>query len=145
MLGGDPVSNFQPPASKIAWLERRLSALESMVRKVISPGGIVSGGTSSVTVLGVLEVHTHRGTGGGGTLDYKGTGSIASGATSATVTHGCGFTPTLQQISVTLGENPTNDPGIIWVDTIGATTFKVNCRADPGASNLDFGWRVSPT
>lgn len=140
------MSNFQAPNTKIAWLERRLNALESMVRKLVTPGGVVAGGTTGgPTQLGVITVHTHRGTGGGGTLDYKGTGTINSGSTSATVTHGCGFTPTLSQICITLGENPTNDPGIIWVDTIGATTFKVNCRADPGASNLDFGWRVSPT
>jgi hypothetical protein len=37
---------------------------------------------------------------------------------------------------------PTADPGNIWVDTIGATNFTVNCRNDPGASNLDFGWHI---
>ena len=79
-----------------------------------------------------------------GQVSKSGTGSIGSGTTAATVTHGCAFTPTIDQIIVTLAENPTNDPGIIWVDTIGATTFAVNCRSDPGASNLDFGWKVSP-
>lgn len=74
----------------------------------------------------------------GHVTEASGTGSIASGATSATVTHGLAVTPT--RIDVTLRENPTNDVGLMWVDTIGATTFAVNCRSDPGASNLDFGW-----
>ena len=43
---------------------------------------------------------------------------------------------------VTLAENPTNTPGAIWVDTITSTQFNVNCENDPGASNLDFGWRA---
>lgn len=75
-------------------------------------------------------------------LRTKGTASIASGNTSVTVTHGAGVTPAAQDIIVTPSNNPTNDPGDIWVDTIGATTFKVNCRADPGASGLNFGWSV---
>ena len=79
-----------------------------------------------------------------GQVSKSGTGTIANATTSVNVTHGCGYTPTIDQITITLAENPTNDPGIIWIDTIGATTFKVNCRADPGASNLDFGWKVSP-
>ncbi len=80
-----------------------------------------------------------------GVFDYSGTDTIADATTAKTVTHGAGFTPSLDQITVTLGENPTNDPGNIWIDTIGATTFDVNCRNDPGASGLDFSWRVHPT
>lgn len=72
--------------------------------------------------------------------EASGTGSIASGTTSATVTHGLAETPPSTSIRITLLENPTADPGNIWVDTIGATTFKVNCRNNPGASNLDFAW-----
>jgi hypothetical protein len=71
-----------------------------------------------------------------------GTATIANGATSATVTHGLDQTPVAADISVTLTENPTNTPGAIWVDTIGATTFAVNCENDPGASGLDFSWRA---
>lgn len=140
------MSNFQNPYTKIAWLERRLNAVESLVRKWITPNGIQSGGTTGGgTTVGVPAIHTHRGTGGGGTLDYKGTGTITAAATAVTITHGCGFTPTVQQIMITPSNNPTNDPGNMWVDTIGATTFAVNCRAVPGASTLTFGWRVSPT
>ncbi len=74
--------------------------------------------------------------------ENTGTGTINSGSTSATVTHGLAETPPATAIRITLRENPTNDPGNIWIDTVGATTFAVNCRNNPGASNLDFAWRV---
>lgn len=140
------MSNFQNPYQKISWLERRLNAVESMVRKFISPGGVTNTGTSGgPTVLGVIQTHNHRGTGGGGALDYKGTGEITALNTSVTITHGCGFTPTIQQITVTPSQNTTNAVGLWWVDTIGATTFAVNVAAAPGATTFKFGWRVSPT
>ena len=75
--------------------------------------------------------------------EATGTGTIANGATSATITHGLSWTPTLSEITITGGENPTADIGTIWVDTIGATTFKVNCEVDPSTSGFDFGWKVT--
>lgn len=75
--------------------------------------------------------------------ENSGTGSIASGTTADVIAHGLSVTPTVDDISITLAENPTNTPGAIWVDTIGAANFTVNCENDPGASNLDFGWRVA--
>ena len=74
--------------------------------------------------------------------ENSGTGTINSGATSAAITHGLSYTPVRADITVTLGENPTNTPGAIWVDTITSTQFTVNCENDPGASNLDFSWAV---
>lgn len=74
--------------------------------------------------------------------ENSGTGTIASGATSAVITHGLAVTPTLDDISITLGELSTADPGQIYVDTITATQFTVKCRTDPGASNLDFAWQA---
>lgn len=78
----------------------------------------------------------------GYTTEATGTGTINSGSTSATITHGLAETPPATSIRVTLRENPTNTAGDIWVDTVGATTFAVNCRNNPGASNLDFAWRA---
>src|SRR3990167_1454802 len=75
--------------------------------------------------------------------EATGTGTIANGATSATITHGLSWTPTLSEITITGGENPTTDVGTIWVDTIGATTFQVNCEVDPSTSGFDFGWKVT--
>lgn len=71
----------------------------------------------------------------------KGDGSILNGATTATITHGLARTPTRKDVTITLGEDPANSPGAIWVDTLGASTFRVNCENDPGASGLDFSWR----
>jgi hypothetical protein len=77
-----------------------------------------------------------------GSADGSGTGSILNTATSAIIAHGCSFTPAVKDITVTLAEDPSNSPGAIWVDTIGAANFTVHCENDPGASNLDFGWVV---
>lgn len=140
------MSNFQPPASKLAWLERRINALESMVRKAITPNGIVSSGTTGgATYVGVTLVHKHTGTGEGGQIDYKGTGTITAAATNVAITHGCGFTPTISQIHITPSINTTTPVGLIWVDNIGGTTFQVNVAVAPGVSTFTFGWRVSPT
>ncbi len=78
-----------------------------------------------------------------GRHENAGTSSILNTTTSIAVTHGLAVTPTLQNITITFGEQGTNDYGRWWVDTIGATTFTLNVSADPGASNLDFGWRVT--
>lgn len=74
--------------------------------------------------------------------ENSGTGTIVSGSTAIAVTHGLTLTPTAEDIAVTLTENPTNDPGNMWISSITATQFTVNCRADPGASNLDFAWHA---
>ena len=94
-------------------------------------GGITDGGTNTKIQNNVGVVTANRGQ-----------GTIASGATSAVIAHGLDFTPTAQEIAVTLLENPTNDVGLVYVDTVTATNFTVRVRADPGASNADFGWRV---
>lgn len=71
-----------------------------------------------------------------------GSSAIPNAATSVVVSHGLSKTPDRGHITVTLGENPTNTPGAVWVDTITSTQFTVNCENDPGASGLDFGWRA---
>jgi hypothetical protein len=75
----------------------------------------------------------------------SGTSSIASGATSSgNIAHGLAVTPTAQMIYFTPTATTTNDVGgWPWVNTIGATNFKVDCRADPGASGLAFGWSIN--
>jgi hypothetical protein len=68
--------------------------------------------------------------------------NIANGTTSTVVAHGLSLTPEDGEIMVTLAEDPTNTPGAIWVSAIGDTNFTVNCENDPGATNLNFGWRA---
>lgn len=74
--------------------------------------------------------------------EAAGTATIPSGTTNIAVNHGLSVTPTLKDISVTLGENPTSDPGNIWVSGMGTAQFIINCRNDPGASGLDLAWKA---
>ncbi|HYN46443.1 MAG TPA: right-handed parallel beta-helix repeat-containing protein [Allosphingosinicella sp.] len=76
-------------------------------------------------------------------VETSGTATIPSGSTSVAVTHNLVKTPALAEIQVTAGENPTNAPGHIWVSGVGSTQFTINCAANPGASNLDVGWRAA--
>jgi len=71
-----------------------------------------------------------------------GTGTINSGATTTTITHGLSITPASGTIRVTFREQATNDVGDTWITNITDTQFTVNVRNDPGASNLDIGWSV---
>ena len=68
------------------------------------------------------------------------TASITSAATTVTVTHRLGRTPTSDQIMVwpitTLGTAAK-----WWVDTPTSTTFVINVDAAPGAT-VTFGWRA---
>ena len=73
----------------------------------------------------------------------SGLGTIASGDTDVTITHGMENTPVAADIRVTQMELPTSHTmGNLFVDVIGATTFDVSVRVDPGVSNLDFSWQI---
>lgn len=74
--------------------------------------------------------------------EYSGTATILNATTSVIVPHGCSYTPTATDISITPTATCTNDPGMIWVSAIDATNFTVNCLRDPGASGLAFSWAV---
>lgn len=65
---------------------------------------------------------------------------VASGDTTKVVTHGLATTPTV--INIAFREQGSNDYGRWWLSAIGTTTFTLNVSADPGASNLDFGWEA---
>jgi hypothetical protein len=69
--------------------------------------------------------------------------TILSGSTSVVVTHGLGRTPQKSELAFTPGENPTTDPANMWIDTITSTQFTINCRTNPGASNLDVSWQAN--
>lgn len=74
--------------------------------------------------------------------ENSGTATITNPATTEVVAHGLDVTPTVDDFTITLAENPTNAITALWVDTIGAANFTVNVEPAPGASNLDFGWHV---
>lgn len=73
----------------------------------------------------------------------KGTSTIASGSTSIAVAHGLAITPSLGDFSITPSANTTTDPGNLWISSIGATNFTVNCRTNPGVGGMAFGWSVN--
>jgi hypothetical protein len=71
----------------------------------------------------------------------SGTATVPNGATYIDVTHGLGFTPTAKQIIC----NPTNNLGsaaMWWLTDLGATTFRINVDADPGATTATFSWQA---
>jgi hypothetical protein len=72
----------------------------------------------------------------------SGSSSIASGNTSVVVAHGMVRTPTASEIDVIPTAATTSAPGLVWVSTIGATNFTVNCATNPTTSGLAFNWRA---
>jgi hypothetical protein len=72
-----------------------------------------------------------------------GTGTIASGTTSTTITHGlANWTPAAYDIAIVPTATTTNNCLPFWVDTITSTGFNVNCKSNPGASGFAFSWKI---
>ena len=72
--------------------------------------------------------------------ENSGTGTITSGNTSVTVTHGLAETPVSGNCTFVGAENPTNTVGTSWIDTYTSTQMDLNVENDPGASNFDVSW-----
>lgn len=73
----------------------------------------------------------------------QGTATILSGTTSVVVAHNLSsWTATASDIQLTPTATTSNNPGILFADTFTATGFTVNCKANPGASNLAFAWKL---
>jgi len=77
----------------------------------------------------------------GGT-NNRGTATIVAAGTSIVVAHGCVYTPDAADINVGLTNQPTNDIGDVWISTIGAANFTINCRNVPGVATAIFSWAV---
>jgi len=69
---------------------------------------------------------------------------IPIGSSFVLVTHGLNGTPVDFSILVTPFTSPTTS-GVssFWVDTVNATTFKINVNANVSVQNLFFNWRAS--
>lgn len=67
----------------------------------------------------------------------RGGATITNPATTAVVTHGLDFTPTVSQIIVTSPQNL----GALWITSITSTQFTINVETSP-ASAATLGWRV---
>lgn len=110
---------------------------------VLAQGNLFSGNTANLSVSLAVGATYRVSNNLGLVTESSGLATILSGATSVVVTHGLGITPSLQDIQVMAAENSTNDAGPLYVSTITSTQFTINCRADPGASNLDVVWQAS--
>jgi hypothetical protein len=110
-------------------------------RNIYSNNVLRDNGSPNVTLVGASSVVRDN---KGYVTEASGGGAISAGTCPcfATVTHGLSKAPNLQDIRVTLGAMASTDPQQIWVDNIGATTFRVNARTSPGAGALNFGWQV---
>ena len=96
------------------------------------------GGSRIVDNAAGCQIRNNRGF----VTENAGDGTIASGTTSVAITHSLGYTPIPSDICLVATNNPTNDPGTLWISGLGATTFTVNCRTDPGAGGLTFSRNV---
>ena len=72
----------------------------------------------------------------------SGTASIVSTDTDVVITHNLGVVPLASAITIHPTNNPTNDPGMMWIDSLTTTTFRVNFRNQPGAT-LNLAWQVA--
>ena len=109
--------------------------------EVVIQGNNVTGNRSGgMSIAGTATQQTRNNK--GWVTENSGTGTINSGATTAVITHNLSVTPAAKDIFVTFTENPTSDPGNVWISNPTSTQFTVNVRSDPGASNLDFSWRA---
>lgn len=70
--------------------------------------------------------------------ENSGTATVPNGATYIDVTHGLAYTPTAAELTII----PTllSSAASWWVTDIGATTFRINVNADPGAGTATFSW-----
>ena len=145
--GGDPwdiiagVAPVAVPADEYFWLQVRGPAVVLQAGRLFTGRGVMS----STWKPGAVEIlkqvlPTRQETFPSDVKETGGTSTIVDG-TAITITHGLGSTPLLQNITIVQGEDPSNAIETFYVDQIGATTFDVSAN-DPGASNLDFGWRA---
>jgi hypothetical protein len=101
---------------------------------------VFSGNTSKISDASGGALKFNRCT--GHVSERNGTATVADDATYVDVTHGLAITPTAGQISVT----PTNnlgDASFYWISNIGASTFRINVDADPGAGTATFVWQIN--
>ena len=138
-LWKDVVIQASPPTSLVIGVPRVVIAANAY-------GWVCTRGVASCLVngthsIGQPVVPSNAVDGSVGAKRRSGTDTIANAATTVVITHNLGSTPTLDNISIIMGEDPTNAIDAFWVDTIGATQFTINSN-NPGASNLDLAWSV---
>lgn len=98
--------------------------------------------TSNITVVNSNLAYAGRNT--GLFFEQTGTGTIASGATSVSISFPSTMTvtPNVSNITITPTNNPTTDPGNMYVTSVTASGFTVSCRTNPGSGGATFVWRA---
>ena len=110
-------------------------------RAIITDNSVFSN-TTPIEITNQVDVFIKNNP--GFVTENRGTETIASGGTNVVINHGLGVTPSANRIIITPTNNPTNDPGNLYISgSPSSTDFAVACRSDPGASGATFGWRVS--
>lgn len=72
-----------------------------------------------------------------------GTGTITSGNTSVTITHGLvDYIPNASDVLIVPTATTSNNCLPFYVDTPTATTFDVHVKSNPGASGFAFSWKL---
>lgn len=75
-----------------------------------------------------------------------GTGTITA-TTGNLITHNLGnaatgFTPSAYDVHIVCTETPSTAPGLTYVVSTSSTQVDIGVRTDPGASDLDFAWKI---
>lgn len=149
IAGGNVLTLLKNPWKDVIIHPSPPTALPTGIPRVIIAangyGWVQTRGLASCLINGIVVISqpvapSNAINGSVGAKRKSGTANVASGATTSVVTHNLGSTPTLDNISLTFGEQATSDYGRFWIDTLTATQFTVNVSVDPGVSNLDFSW-----
>lgn len=78
--------------------------------------------------------------------ENSGTATVATGATSVTVTHGlqqpANLTVTPSQYDIQVVPGALGSAASWWISGISSTQFVINTNAAPGGAGATFGWRV---
>ncbi len=72
----------------------------------------------------------------------SGTSEIPNGLTVVSITHGCAWVPTADEVTITLTNNPTVAPGDIWITFPDVDHLNVNCENIQTPTLLTFGWQI---
>jgi len=97
--------------------------------------------TTGVTYLNSLDIYLHNNQ--GFKSENRGTVTIASGSTSATVAHGLSITPPNDGIRLTLAGATTNSVQGPFFTSVNSTDLVVGSSANPGASGMVVYWEAT--
>ena len=138
LIGNRIVSNVGSGANGVGlWID-------AACVEVTCKGNKFAGNTANLTA--VRANFTTYKDNGGSVTEARGTGSIASGATSVVITFANPFelgAPFAGDIVIGMTNGPTADIGSLHITSVTAAGFTLNSRFAPGAGGLNFGYTVS--